>query len=56
MRLRSACSPTASIGFPDNAGMHYSVACWEAIAGNTGAAIAALSTAFELDPKSAGWA
>ena len=36
--------------------MHYAVACWEAMAGNADAAIAALSTAFELDPKSAEWA
>ncbi len=39
--------------FPDNAEMHYSVACWESLAGNQDAAIAALTTAFELDPKSA---
>jgi tetratricopeptide (TPR) repeat protein len=41
---------------PDDPGMLYSIACREAMAGNTDAAIAALSSAFELDPKSVCWA
>jgi tetratricopeptide (TPR) repeat protein len=42
--------------FPDNAGVLYSSACWEALAGNTEAAIARLNAAFELEPKAARWA
>ena len=42
--------------FPDNAGVLYSTACWEAMAGNTDAAIASLQAAFELEPKFADWA
>ena len=42
--------------FPDDPAMLYSVACWEALAGNTDAAITALSSAFELNPKSIEWA
>lgn len=42
--------------FPGDPSMLYSVACWEAMAGNTDAAIAALTSAFELDPESRGWA
>lgn len=42
--------------FPDDPAILYSIACWEAMAGNPDAAIAALSTAFELDAKSADWA
>ena len=63
-RYRASGDYSAALGlladgldrFPDNAGMHYSVACWEAMAGNADAAITALSTAFALDPKSAEWA
>jgi len=36
--------------------MLYATACWESLAGNTDAAIAALTSAFELEPKSLGWA
>ena len=32
--------------------MLYATACWESLAGNTDAAIAALTSAFELEPKS----
>ena len=42
--------------FPDNSGMIYSIACWEAMAGNTDAAITALNRAFELNPDNVGWA
>jgi tetratricopeptide (TPR) repeat protein len=42
--------------FPDNPAMIYSIACWEAMAGNAGAAITSLKTAFEQNPDSVGWA
>jgi tetratricopeptide (TPR) repeat protein len=42
--------------FPHNAGVLYSTACWEALAGNTDAAIARLRAAIELEPTAAGWA
>jgi len=42
--------------FPDNAGVLYSAACWEALAGNAEAAIARLEAAIELDPRAAKWA
>ena len=42
--------------FPDNAGVLYSASCWEALAGNTEAAIARLQAAIELDPRFAKWA
>jgi tetratricopeptide (TPR) repeat protein len=42
--------------FPDNAGVLYSSACWEALAGNTEAAIARLQAAIELDPRAEKWA
>lgn len=42
--------------FPDNAGMLYATACWEAMAGHTDEAITALKAAFGLDPKSVEWA
>jgi tetratricopeptide (TPR) repeat protein len=42
--------------FPDDPAMLYSIACWEAMAGNTDVAIAALTRAFELNPDSVGWA
>ena len=63
-RYRASGDHAAALGlladgiarFPENAGMHYAVACWEAMAGNADAAIASLSAAFELDPRSAEWA
>ena len=42
--------------FPNDPSILYSIGCWEAMAGNTDAAITALSSAFELDPKSVDWA
>jgi tetratricopeptide (TPR) repeat protein len=42
--------------FPENAGVLYSTACWEALAGDTEAALARLNAAIELDPKVAKWA
>jgi tetratricopeptide (TPR) repeat protein len=42
--------------FPDNPSILYSIACWEAMAGNTDAAITALTSAFDLDPRSRDWA
>lgn len=42
--------------FPDHAGVLYSQACWQALAGDTDAAIASLNASFEVDPKSVKWA
>ncbi len=42
--------------FPEHAGVLYSLACWQSLAGATDAAIASLQAAFEVDPKSARWA
>ena len=42
--------------FPNHAGVLYSLACWQSLAGDTGAAIASLQAAFQADPKSAKWA
>jgi hypothetical protein len=42
--------------FPDDPGMLYATACWESLAGNAGAAIAALTAAFEIEPKCRRWA
>jgi tetratricopeptide (TPR) repeat protein len=42
--------------FPANAGVLYSLACWQSLAGDTDAAIASLQAALELEPKVAGWA
>jgi tetratricopeptide (TPR) repeat protein len=42
--------------FPDHAGVLYSLACWQSLAGDTDAAIASLQAAFELEPKAAKWA
>ena len=42
--------------FPDNAGLLYATACWQAMAGNSEAAILALGAAFELEPRSIAWA
>ena len=42
--------------FPDHAGVLYSLACWQSLAGDTDAAIASLQAAFEADPKSVKWA
>jgi len=41
--------------FPDNVGVLYSIACWEALAGRTEDAIAHVRAAIELDPRAAGW-
>jgi hypothetical protein len=42
--------------FPDNTGMIYATACWEAMAGNADDAITALKAAFALDPRCVEWA
>ena len=42
--------------FPDHAGVLYSLACWQSLAGEPEAAISSLRAAFEADPKSAKWA
>ena len=42
--------------FPDHAGVLYSLACWQSMAGDKDAAIASLQAAFELEPKFAKWA
>ena len=42
--------------YPAHAGVLYSLACWQALAGDTDAAIASLRAAIEADPKSLGWA
>ena len=42
--------------FPDHAGVLYSLACWQSMAGDTDAAIASLQAAFEVDPKAVKWA
>ena len=42
--------------FPNDPSILYSIACWEAMAGNTDAAIAALTSAVDLDAKSLDWA
>ena len=42
--------------FPNHAGVLYSLACWQSLAGDTDAAIASLQAAFELEPKFAKWA
>jgi hypothetical protein len=42
--------------FPEHAGMLYSLACWNALAGETDAAIAALTRAIELRPEFGAWA
>ena len=42
--------------FPNHAGVLYSLACWQSLAGDTDAAIASLQRSFELDPKFAGYA
>ncbi len=42
--------------FPEDGSIHYAIACWQALGAQTGEAIASLTTAFELDPKSAEWA
>jgi len=63
-RFRESGDHAAALGlleeaqdrFPDNAGVLYSAACWEALAGNTEAAIARLQAAIELDPRAEKWA
>jgi hypothetical protein len=42
--------------FPDNVGVVYSTACWEALAGRPDDAWATLQRAIELDPKARDWA
>ncbi len=42
--------------FPDHAGVLYSLACWQSMAGDTDAAISSLQAALELEPKAATWA
>jgi len=42
--------------FPDDAAVTYSLACWEAMAGRSEAALGHLARAVVLDPKVAGWA
>ncbi len=41
--------------FPDNAGMLYSIACWESLAGLSDDAVEHLRRAIELDPRCADW-
>lgn len=41
--------------FPENAGMLYSIACWESLAGHSDAAVEHLRRAIELDPRYADW-
>ncbi len=41
---------------PDNAGVLYSTACWQALGGDTAAAITSLKAAIALEPKCADWA
>src|SRR4029078_5351065 len=42
--------------FPDHAGVLYSTACWEALAGRPDDAWTTLQRAIELDPRSREWA
>ena len=42
--------------FPGHAGVVYSTACWEALAGRREDAWASLERAIELDPRSREWA
>ena len=41
--------------FPENAGMLYSIACWESLAGRSDTAVEHLRRAIELDPRFADW-
>jgi hypothetical protein len=41
--------------FPEHGGMLYATACWEAMAGNHDASIAALLAAIELEPRCLEW-
>lgn len=50
---------TAAAGLtdhPDNASLHYNLACYAALAGHTEPALKHLTRAFELDPKIRDWA
>lgn len=50
---------TAAAGLQDhsnNASLHYNLACYAALAGETDRALMHLSRAFELDPVTRGWA
>ena len=42
--------------FPDHAGVLYSLACWQSLAGDTDTAIESLNAALAADPKSVKWA
>jgi tetratricopeptide (TPR) repeat protein len=42
--------------YPDHAGVLYSLACWQSLAGDTDAAIASLSAAVAIRPEAAEWA
>jgi tetratricopeptide (TPR) repeat protein len=42
--------------FPDHAGVLYSLACWQSLAGDTDAAIESLNAAIAVKPEVAGWA
>ena len=63
-RFRDPLDPEAALRlmdeanerFPDHAGVVYSTACWEALAGRTDDAWATLQRAIELEPKSREWA
>ena len=42
--------------FPNHAGVLYSLACWQSLAGDTDAAIESLNAALAVKPEVAGWA
>jgi adenylate cyclase len=41
---------------PDNASLHYNLACYASLAGDADRAIMHITSAFELDPATRGWA
>lgn len=54
-----AAYETAAAGladYPDNASLHYNLACYASLAGNTGPALEHIARAFELDPQTRDWA
>ena len=63
-RFRNPFDPEAALSlmaeanerFPGHAGVVYSTACWEALAGRPDDAWASLERAIELDPRSREWA
>ena len=63
-RFRDPLDPEAALRlmdeanerFPDHAGVVYSTACWEALAGRTDDAWGTLQRAIELEPKAREWA